>query len=789
MRDDSANIPEKAPLRLIAIVMAVGWTVFSYAYLYQRFFLSETATRSVPVALLLGLSPVVLAVALIAAARTRGSWADGLNRVLDLHTDAIDAWPKSQLPVRIALAAGVGLFLELGLIRIHSSYFQLFAYFKNVSLLSCFLGLGIGYAIGKGKRLSTPLVLPLLAVQVVLLYVLRFVGVGDLLQNPIAEQLTLGMDQSTDLVHVLTVYGFLVFFFCLNTLCFIPLGQVASRLMTRMDALPSYSWNLIGSLLGIALFTGVSMAWTPPAVWLAIGAAGVLLLLPGGRGVALPTGVAATAMLGVLVLVTVPNQRDIYSPYQILSIRNVDGYPEVNVNNVYFQKVLDLSDEGVAADPRSDMWVGHYRLPYLFQPDPSSVLVVGAGTGNDVAAALRAGAESVDAVEIDPAIQQLGEILHPEAPYDSPAVNVIINDARAFVRHTDKEYDLIVYGLLDSHTLLSGRGGVRLDSYVYTLEAFREAAARLTDDGVPVLTFAIIRPRLGRKLYLMLEEAFAGEAPLVYQTVHDGGIAFVTGPGVHGGSAEPDPQLLNLTEFFAESMLPVDLSTDDWPFFYMPQRTYPTTYLVMIGVLLVLSLTFVRSFLESDGRSTVGFSAPCFFLGAGFMLIETKGITELALVYGSTWVVISVVVAAILTMAFLANTLIIKIGSPPRAVSYGLLTASLLVGVAAYTFGLPSLSPNLERIVLTGVLTLPLFFLGFAFSTELDRSSSVPIALSSNLMGAMVGGFLEYNSMYFGFGSLYWLALAMYGLAWLTSVRPAAFRMRVRASDRVGSTA
>ena len=261
------------------------------------------------------------------------------------------------------------------------------------------------------------------------------------------------------------------------------------------------------------------------------------------------------------------------------------------------------------------------------------------------------------------------------------------------------------------------------------------------------------------------------------------------GPGVHGRSAEPDPQLLNLTQFFAESMLPVDLSTDDWPFFYMPQRTYLTTYLVMIGVLLVLSLTFVRSFLESDGRSSVGFSAPCFFLGAGFMLIETKGITELALVYGSTWVVISVVVAAILTMAFLANTLIIKIGSPPRAVSYGLLTASLLVGVAAYTFGLPALSPNLERIILTGVLTLPLFFSGFAFSTELDRSSFVPIALSSNLMGAMVGGFLEYNSMYFGFGSLYWLALAMYGLAWVTSVRPAAFRLKVRASDRVGSTA
>jgi hypothetical protein len=74
------------------------------------------------------------------------------------------------------------------------------------------------------------------------------------------------------------------------------------------------------------------------------------------------------------------------------------------------------------------------------------------------------------------------------------------------------------------------------------------------------------------------------------------------------------------------------------------------------------------------------------------------------------------------------------------------------------------------RVFLTALLTLPLFFSGFAFSTELKRSRSVAVALSSNLFGAMLGGFLEYNSMYFGFRSLYMLALAMYFLAFLTSV-------------------
>jgi hypothetical protein len=73
---------------------------------------------------------------------------------------------------------------------------------------------------------------------------------------------------------------------------------------------------------------------------------------------------------------------------------------------------------------------------------------------------------------------------------------------------------------------------------------------------------------------------------------------------------------------------------------------------------------------------------------------------------------------------------------------------------------------------MTTVLTLPLFFAGFAFSNELRKASSVSIALSSNLLGAMLGGFLEYNSMYFGYRALYLIALLAYGLALLFSARP-----------------
>jgi hypothetical protein len=73
----------------------------------------------------------------------------------------------------------------------------------------------------------------------------------------------------------------------------------------------------------------------------------------------------------------------------------------------------------------------YYELPYRFVSTPGDVLVVGAGTGNDVAAALRHDAQHVDAVEIDPTILGLGRQFHPEHPYDSSRVSQHVDDARA----------------------------------------------------------------------------------------------------------------------------------------------------------------------------------------------------------------------------------------------------------------------------------------------------------------------------------------------------------------------
>ena len=72
---------------------------------------------------------------------------------------------------------------------------------------------------------------------------------------------------------------------------------------------------------------------------------------------------------------------------------------------------------------------------------------------------------------------------------------------------------MIVYGLLDSHTLLSHASSVRLDSFVYTVEGFREARSRLKDTGVLALSFAVITRAHGPEDHLMLQEAFDGQSP------------------------------------------------------------------------------------------------------------------------------------------------------------------------------------------------------------------------------------------------------------------------------------
>ncbi len=706
------------------------------------------------------------------AARLDADGCDQARFVSDLPSRYVD-WA-------IVGAAALSLLLELAVIRWQGTVFEFFAFYKNFTLLSCFAGLGLGYALADRDRLFLSWVVPLFAWQFGLLIGLRF-GLApeqlELLRRlPFAEQLNMGIGNVKSLSQATSPYWFLSVVFLLTVLAFVPIGQLSGRLMSRREKLPAYGLNLLGSLVGVVLMLVLGALWTPPIVWFAIAFTGVLLFCV-RRPPASLVGVGFVAIaLIVLAWPVNPLWQRIYSPYQLLEIGyNSRGYMLLRAAGHYYQQVHDLarSNRNVDTDPELGSIRDYYEFPYRIYGKPGHVAVVGAGTGNDVAAALRAGADSIDAIEIDPGILLAGKANHPERPYDDKRVRATVNDARSFLRTTDATYDMVVYGLLDSHSLLSHASSVRLDSFVYTVQGLREARARLKPGGVLSLSFSVLgKDELGRKIYLMMQQAFDGRAPICVEAGYDGSVIFVES---RDNDLTLPAELLrgtglrDRTAFYANPNLRADVSTDDWPFFYMAHRVYPLSYLVMAALVLVLWLVVSINFLGERPQFS---QAPFFLLGAGFMLVETKGITELGLTFGNSWQVVGIVISGILVMAFLANCMVQWLHLRRLVVPYLLLLLSLALGWAVARAG--GLSPSLPgRVATTVVLTCPIFFSGMAFSTLAASRGNVAGIMAVNLLGAMVGGLLEYNSMYFGFQSLYLIAVFLYVLAFAWELRTA----------------
>ncbi|GCC49051.1 hypothetical protein chiPu_0033217, partial [Chiloscyllium punctatum] len=154
---------------------------------------------------------------------------------------------------------------------------------------------------------------------------------------------------------------------------------------------------------------------------------------------------------------------------------------EITVNSIGHQEMMPFSERGSS-----------YSLIHLLQQHSGGapfkdVMIIGAGSGNDLAHALRFGVERVDAVEIDPAIQDIGIHNHPDKPYQDPRVVPHLDDGRHFLRTTERKYDLVVYALVDSLILHSGYANIRLESYLFTEQAFQDVRRVLKQDGIFVM--------------------------------------------------------------------------------------------------------------------------------------------------------------------------------------------------------------------------------------------------------------------------------------------------------------
>jgi SAM-dependent methyltransferase len=407
----------------------------------------------------------------------------------------------------------LSLLLELVLIRWLASVFPVYSFYKNFTMLACFLGLGAGYAVAERQPCAPALVLPMLALFVGVITLLRYdTGAAYLI-------FSIGWLSTFDMpVYFLLGASFVI---C-ACICY-PVGQLCGKLLHSSNSLNAYSLNLAGSVLGVVALFVMSLYWTPPAVWFAV-TGGVMLLFVLSRDDFLAVGIASfCVLLAILAWPVQPETQRIYSPYQLLErTAKADGLMQILSGGSYYQKVYNFADSKRGQESDADRYVrAYYEFPYNFKKTPERVAIVGSGSGNDVATALRLGASHVDAIEIDPAIAFLGTKYHPERPYADPRVNLSINDARNFFRTANQQYDLIVYGVLDSHTALSHASNLRVDSYVYTREGIAEAYRLLKPNGVLSISFTLVNDALGFKLSKILRELPGAGKPLAVRVLYD----------------------------------------------------------------------------------------------------------------------------------------------------------------------------------------------------------------------------------------------------------------------------
>ena len=367
----------------------------------------------------------------------------------------------------------------------------------------------------------------------------------------------------------------------------------------------------------------------------------------------------------VLLLWESLTPHQIWSPYNKLTLQHRHGTStavHLSANNIPYQGIRPLA---VIRQHRQ-----FYLYPYqhVTRASLGNVLVIGAGNGNDVAVALSKGARHVDAVEIDPVLLRIGRNSHPAHPYQSPRVTIHVGDGRQYLQDTKQHYNLIVYALPDSLTALAGQSAIRLESFLLTSQALAAARAHLAPGG----TFAMYNyyaPFLLDRYATTIEDVFH-RAPCAQLGAARQGrrLAVLT--------VRPAGPVPNCASFWHGSR--VAPATDDHPFPYLPSAAIPSPYLWMLGVILLASLLLVR--VGGGPLSRMRTYLDLAFMGAAFLLLETKNIVQFALLFGTTWFVNSLVFAGVLVAVYLAVETARWVRLPPPAVLYGALIAAL--GVA-----------------------------------------------------------------------------------------------------------
>ena len=719
--------------------------------------------------------------------------------------------------LRIAGCTFLVLYLELQLIRWLGAEMKLFSYFKNFVLMAAFAGLGLGCLQTKRReegRSWLPwcvlgLVLVCVSAESLGLSLLFFPDAGIVqwngsLASPrmrealerIATSLPLGPSAEGLLPFVIgailiIVYGILG----LVAAVFFGLGRLLAAAFEGERPLVAYSADIVGSLAGSVLAALGAWLQAPPVVWISVVSVVLIALLaPDRRARAAIAMGLAVAAAGYRQMIDTGSYWSPYyhitlSPLPPVHVGGVERTPggTIEVNHSPFQDFEDFSPETVEAYRRDyppeqvailEGTRHRHELPFLLGSALDQVLVLGAGTGNDVAAGLRLGAQAIDAVDIDPTILEIGRRKHPEKPYDSPRVRVITNDARAVLGRLAGEplYDLVVFGTLDSHAAVNAMSSLRLEYFVYTEQSFRSALSVLKPNGLLVVAFATgWKHWVTERMVRTLTVASGGPVRVLKLKREPDRNFFVAGPL----AARLDwPQLAGQHDFIDETEAYAGVSiapaTDNWPYLYMDPERLPWVLLgcVILNVALAgLALNRLAGKGDSPGPGGRAYAWQMFFMGAGFLLIETKAITEVSLALGATWRVNAVVFGTLLVLILLANLWVLKRPGTDGRMAFALLFGALLLKWA-FDPALAAFATTPAGRFVTPVLSCgPAVFASVIFARLFSASEKSARALGANVVGAVLGGGLEVLAIFTGIRALELVAVAIYAAAFALHLR------------------
>ncbi len=698
--------------------------------------------------------------------------AEPSEKARDLLPQA-DSQPPHDEPLpgdarRLFVLGFLTLFLELTLIRYLAGSIWNLGYFPNLVLLSVFIGMGLGFVLH--NRASTRLSPWLFRAAPAVL--LALVATATFAHPNVPGFTSYGGKIGGEVYFTSTPRGpatwsYVPIFVCAVAIVgvFALCAQRTAKLFRVFSPLRAYTLDIAGSCSGIVSFMVLSYFQVPAWGWFLVVTPLFLFSAPPGSW--LRTSVPLLFVIACAACAWNGDQRLMWkhayqgafevawSPYQ--KIEYVNAEKQIYVNGIAHQSMY-----------RAEQLVYHfYQVPHTSRKQDGkapykNVLIIGAGSGNDVAAALASGAEHVDALEIDPVISRIGKKYHPEKPYDDPRVTLHNDDGRAFLTRSTRKYDLIVFALTDSLVKVSSMAQLRLENYLFTADSIRRAYSLLSEDGDVVLYNYYREAWLIEKYQRMMFEA-TGKYPTLLHKFQDFEMLAV---GRERPSA-PAP---------AFRFAAMDIPTDDWPFPYLDKRSIPELYLnALIGVGTVIVLIAAWLYLDSKRREDVRDAADAYttlaflFMGIAFLLLETKSIVQFSLLFGTTWVNTSLVFLGVLTLVLFANWVAVPLKKEKALPAiFVLLLGSCLLTLFYPLSNLLRLESAALRFVIATLMTFsPIFFANLVFSLTF-RDQSVPEHLFGwNLLGATFGGLVEYTSMATGYNALAVLVAICYALVFV----------------------